>query len=149
MKVARNARVIRISRAAVRHFFASLVLLCVILGVRSAGASYVYCPAMHAVLDSSCCAQESATPREEGVAIDSHDCCERHAIARLPVVRQANTEPDILACPVVEPWPPSRPDSLTRKPGEISSAAARVEHQGRAGPRAAARHRDELMATLN
>jgi hypothetical protein len=130
---------------------AALVALVVLFGMLRAGASYVYCPIMQQITEASCCAGD----REDDAAaasldamraeVRSRDCCEHHVLGELPKGAAPSVPTLLLATPLVAVLPaPSVEVTFA-----ASNPAAHFEHEGRAGPRAAARHRAELMVSLS
>lgn len=126
---------------------AALLAVLMLAGVLRAGASYVYCPTMRMVADAPCCSGDRSDQHEDAdtIQVRTRDCCEKHVVGQLPAVRGAATTPHALAAPLlaVLPAPTTAPERSDLNVG------LRFDHEGRAGPIAAARHRAELMVSLN
>lgn len=139
-------------RRCVLRVAAALVAVVMLVGVLRAGASYVYCPSMQRVADAPCCSgdrahHDVAAANDGAVAMQvrSRDCCEKHVVGQLPSAAAASTARHLFSASFVAVVPAPTVDP--RASG--SAALLRFDHEGRAGPIAAARHRAELMVSLN
>lgn len=134
-------------RSRLARVAAALLAVLMLAGVLRAGASYVYCPAMRMVADAACCSGDRSAEHEDAdtIQVRTRDCCEKHVVGRLPAVRGAVTAAHALAAPLlaVLPAPTTGPERSDLNVG------FRFDHEGRAGPIASARHRAELMVSLN
>jgi hypothetical protein len=141
------------AREPLARLAAALVALVVLVGVLRAGASYVYCPIMQQITEASCCAGDrdsdddatGAPIAEVGAEVRSRDCCEHHVLGKLPKTAAASFPTPLLATPLVAVLPAPSVELVA----VVSNPTAHFEHEGRAGPRAAARHRAELMVSLS
>jgi hypothetical protein len=126
---------------------AALVALITLLAVLRAGSSYSYCPSMQRVTDGPCCADDHPADLDEAAAVQlrSRDCCESHVLGKLPSVGAIASAPYLLASPIIAVLPAPTFEEWSRAP----IASARLDHEGRAGPVASARHRAELMVFLS
>ncbi len=132
----------------VARAFAALVAFVTLVAMLRAGSSYVYCPSMQRVMDAPCCSSDHPAEHEGDCAISelrSRDCCEHHVLGRLPSVGSLGAPPHLLAAPVLAVLPAPTLFAIRGAP----VASARLDHEGRAGPRVAARHRAQLMVSLN
>jgi hypothetical protein len=75
----------------------------------------------------------------------SRDCCEHHVLGRLPSVGSLGAPPLLMTSPVLAVLPAPTADGH----GTAPIAVLRLDHEGRAGPKVSARHRAELMVSLN
>jgi len=144
----RRAQVVKASRAVGRAFLraAMLVLaLAVLAGVLRGGGRYLYCPAMHAVMDAACCGahRDTADDAPPADSVNARDCCEEHVRPSLPPASTTATSGITDAMPLATSTPVAPPVALAPRP------PARVVHHERAGPRSAAQRRAELMVFLN
>jgi hypothetical protein len=130
-----------------RRVAAPLVAVVMLLGVMRAGARYVYCPSMQMVTDAPCCAGDRRAQHEAAntMQLRSRDCCEQHVFARLPPATGVSAAPHLFAAPLIAVLPAPAADLESMGP----NARPRFDHEGRAGPIALARHRAELMVSLN
>jgi hypothetical protein len=140
-------RTARRLRGLVGPALAAVLALVMLVGVMRAGARYFYCPTMHMVIDRPCCAGDGDPRRADEDAfvaeVRSRDCCEEHVLGKLPSAAVSSATPlaDVPLLAVVAPlFVPVRALPL--------AAPSRFEHDTRAGPKALARHRAELMAFL-
>jgi hypothetical protein len=134
------------ARGPLARVAAALVALIVLVGVLRAGASYVYCPMMQQISEASCCAGDREADDDATTAtIASRDCCEHHVLGKLPKTAAPSVPTPLLATPLVAVLPAPSAELVSA----TSNPAAHFEHEGRAGPRAAARHRAELMVSLS
>ena len=128
---------------------AALVAFVTLVAVLRAGSSYVYCPSMQRVMVAPCCSGDSLTPHDDdgdsATELRSRDCCEHHVLGSLPSVGSLGAPPHLLASPILAVLPAPTGDCHRRAP----LAALRLDHEGRAGPKVSARHRAELMVSLN
>ena len=122
---------------------AAFVAVAMLVGVLRAGATYVYCPSMDRVMDAPCCAGDRRAHHDDtGPAqLRSRDCCEQHVLAKLPTAGITSPAPH-LATPTLVPAV-ATPGPDPRRP--VADVLLRFDHEGRAGPAVAARHRAELM----
>jgi hypothetical protein len=136
----------RVAHVAPR-LLAAFVALVTLLAVLRAGSSYVYCPSMQRVTDGPCCADDRHVEHDEATAAElrSRDCCESHVLGKLPAVGSTASAPHLLAAPVLAVLPAATVVDHRSAP----LASARLDHEGRAGPVASARHRAELMVFLS
>ena len=145
---------LRVRRFAAR-VAAGVVTIVVLVGLLRGGARYFYCPMMHAVIDAPCCpgdgqaGLESLDQRHDGETAElrARDCCEEHVLAKLPKAA-AGAAPLSLHAPLLALVPPEGP-RLNRLHLRSMVWASHFEHDNRAGPPSAARHRAELMVFLN
>jgi hypothetical protein len=140
------------ARGPLARVAAALVALVVLFGVVRAGASYVYCPIMQQITEASCCAGDregddatADSTADVGAEVRSRDCCEHHVLGELPKTAAPSVPTPLLATPLVAVLPAPSAELVAA----VSNPAAHFEHEGRAGPRAAARHRAELMVSLS
>jgi hypothetical protein len=101
---------------------------------------------MDRVMDEVCCAfDQHAHDDGTTIALRAPDCCERHALSRLPKITAPSTTTYVLTTPLVAVLPAPTAVLVRRAP----TTAARIDREGRAGPRASDRHRAELMVSLS
>jgi hypothetical protein len=134
-------------RAILARVAAALVAVVMLVGVLRAGASYSYCPAMQMITDGPCCPGDRRAQHEEGdvVQLRARDCCEQHVLAKLPSAGGTSAP-----LPLIAPALVAVLAVPTAEPHQTGlNAALRFDHEGRAGPIAAARHRAELMVFLS
>ena len=130
---------------------AAFVAFVTLVAVLRAGSSYVYCPSMQRVMDAPCCSGDSLSADDDEAdgdtapALRSRDCCEHHVLGRLPSVGSLGSAPHLLASPILAVLPAPTVACYRSAP----FAALRLHHEGRAGPMESARHRAELMVSLN
>ena len=139
----------RVRRIAAR-VAAGLFAIVVLVGFLRGGARYVYCPMMQAIIDAPCCSGDrhdgdgDGDHEGEAAAVRSRDCCEEHVVAKLPKAAGAGAR-TVLDAPLVAVLPPQHP----RFQPSAMDRLSHFEHENRAGPPSAARHRAELMVFLN
>lgn len=133
-------------RRAAAAVAAALLAVVVLVGVMRAGARYFYCPMMRVVIDAPCCAGDGRNDEDltGSVEVRSRDCCEERVLGKLPS-GAVTCPPAIVDAPLLAVVPPVTVASRALPVARPS----RFEHEGRAGPRASARHRAELMVFLN
>lgn len=148
MRTRPNRAATSYGRHCVLRVAAALLAVVMLVGVLRAGASYVYCPSMQTVSDAPCCSGDRRAHHDDAPAMEmrSRDCCERHVVDKLPSSAGATAAAShLLIAPLVAVLPAS---TLDRRAGS-RDACHGCDQEGRAGPKAAARHRAELMVSLN
>lgn len=135
------------ARSVATRLSAIVLAVCVLVGTVRSGSRYFYCPTMHMVMDAPCCGGDRPTlDEQEPSALEarSRDCCEEHRLGTLPPGGIA-TSPDPLNAPLLGVLPAV----AVHHRAQSWAPEERFEHQNRAGPKASARHRAELMVFLN
>lgn len=150
MVTRQQSRMLRRARKAAAPLAAALLAVVMLLGVVRAGARYFYCPMMHAVIDAPCCdgdARSGGDPNDptDSAEVRSRDCCEAHMLRQLPRAA-VSPSPTVSDAPLLAVVPPVTLFAFREVP---VASVSRFAHEDRAGPRALARHRAELMVFLN
>lgn len=136
----------RVRRVAAR-VAAGLFAVVVLVGFLRGGARYFYCPMMQAIIEAPCCPGDRHVDHDhegEAAEVRSRDCCEAHVVAKLPKAAVVGA-PMVLDAPLVGLLPPQ----IARFQGSAMLGSSHFDHENRAGPPTAARHRAELMVFLN